>query len=64
MILIRKSELQALGFFGNFEDLNWLTRRNLSALVLRNRGDVAGALLLELNNPNAIAKITFVNDIG
>jgi len=62
MILIRQSELNRLGYSGNFATATWLVRRNLASLVLRARGDIQTALLLELNNPVAIAKITYVND--
>jgi hypothetical protein len=62
MILIRQSELIQLGYSGDFASANWATRRNLASLVLRRRGDIQTALLLELNNPVAIAKITYVND--
>lgn len=61
-ILIRQTELDALGYQGFFPDASWSDRRGLASLVLRARGDIQTALLLELNNPVAIAKITYVND--
>ena len=61
-ILIRQSELDSVGFQGYFPDASWSVRRGVASLVLRARGDVQTALLLELNNPVAIAKITYVND--
>jgi hypothetical protein len=62
MILIRQSELNRLGYPGDFATDTWLNRRNVASLVLRARGDIQTALLLELNNPVAIAKITYAND--
>ena len=63
MILIRQSELDALGFCGDFPTSDWRTKRTWAAAVCHNRDDSTTAFMIEMNNVVAIAKITYVNDV-
>lgn len=63
-ILVRQSELDALGFRGvDFVRLDRYSRRNLAAQVCAARGDTQNAFLLEINNPLAIDAIVYVRDV-
>jgi hypothetical protein len=61
-IPIRQSELNATGEQVIFPNLSWSGRRDTAARVLRRVGRNKEAFLLEINNVNAIAGITYVND--
>lgn len=62
MIAIRQSELNRIGFTGNFNLLRREDRKKIAALTLSAVGRTQEAFLLEINNPNAVASITYVND--
>lgn len=63
MILpIRQSELNAVGYMGNFTDLNWNDRKMVATMVCNSVGRHNDAFLLEINNPNAVRGITYVYD--
>lgn len=61
-IPIRQSELNRIAFAGNFNALPYYTRKNIAALALNAAGRRQEAFLLEINNPNAIAGITYILD--
>lgn len=61
-IYIRQSELNRVGFGGNFMTLRYYEKKRIAALTLSAVGRVSEATLLELNNPNAVASITYIND--
>ena len=61
-IPIRQSELNASGFAGNFPMLSWSERRDTATRTLLRLGRSREAMLLEINNPNAIRGITYIND--
>ena len=61
-IPIRQSELNASGFAGNFPMLSWSERRDTATQTLLRLGRSREAMLLEINNPNAIRGITYIND--
>ena len=63
MILpIRQSELNAVGYQGNFTDLNWDDRKMVATMVLNSVGRHQDAFLLGINNPNAVRGITYIYD--
>ena len=61
-IPIRQSELNRAGFTGDFPRLAYYERKRVAALTLNAVGRQQEAFLLEINNPNAVSGITYVND--
>ena len=61
-IPIRQSELNRVGFAGDFTRLGYYQRKRVAALTLNAVGRQEEAFLLEINNPNAVSGITYVND--
>lgn len=61
-IPIRQTELNRIGFTGDFNALRYYDRKNVAALALNAAGRKQEAFLLEINNPNAIAGITYILD--
>ncbi len=62
MISIRQSELNRVGFTGDFNALRYYERKRIAALALNAVGRNQEAFLLEINNPNAVGSIVYVND--
>lgn len=61
-IPIRQTELNRIGFTGDFNALRYYDRKNIATLALNAAGRTFEAKLLEINNTNAIAGITYVRD--
>lgn len=61
-IPIRQTELERAGFNGHFPSLSYYERKRVAALTLNAMGRSQEAYLLEINNPNAVSGITYVDD--
>jgi hypothetical protein len=61
-IPIRQTELNRAGFSGDFTRLGYYQRKRVAALTLNAVGRKQEAFLLEINNPNAVSGITYVDD--
>lgn len=61
-LLIRQSELNAVGFTGYFPALDYRQRKEVAAMTLNKVGRRQDAFLLEINNVNAVRGITYVAD--
>lgn len=61
-IPIRQTELDRAGFTGHFPSLSYYHRKRVAALTLNAVGRGQEAFLLEINNPNAVSGITYVDD--
>lgn len=64
MIVVNQSDLNRLGVRTPWNGMGYRERLAVTARVLRSKADLSNALLIEMNNPNAIASIRYVNDIG
>jgi len=62
-IPIRQSELDAAGVRAPFPLLGWRDRRDVAARTLLAVGRSNEARLLQINNPNAVAGIVYVDDV-
>ena len=61
-IRVSQSELLAIGFDGDFPSLGFYDKARVAARALLNSGRERDAFLLEINNPSAIAGLTYVAD--
>ena len=62
MIAIRQSELDAIDFRGSFPQLGWNDRKRIASAALTLAGRAREARLVQINNPNALASIVYVDD--
>lgn len=63
MFVITQSAMNRLGFNAPWSAYGYRTQLDIAARVLRATGRTDDALLIELNNPVAIAKIRYVADV-
>ena len=61
-IEIRQSELNLIRFPGHFPSLGWNDRKRIASAALSAAGRRNEAFLIQINNPNAIASIVYVDD--
>lgn len=61
-IEIRQSDLERIGFQGDFAALRRPEKAQVAAMALHATGRSRQAFLLEINNPGAIAGIVYVPD--
>ena len=59
---VRQSQLNQFGIVQDFPKLDWRNRRNLAIWIFLHTGRTSEAQFLEMNNPLAIAKVTYVQD--
>jgi len=62
-IPVYQSDLNRMGITIPWGNISRPDRQRIASIALRERGDNRTAFLLEINNPNAVAAITYVNNM-
>ena len=61
-IPVYQSELNRMGVLQSWQSVPFFDKIRIASQACRARGDSRAAMLLEMNNTNAVAGIRYIND--